>query len=52
MKAIETTATVTENGQLILDIPLKLPHLSRVRIIILIDEDEDPKPNVFPDQGA
>jgi hypothetical protein len=43
MKAIETTATLTENGQLTLDEPLTLthPHPSRVRVIVLISEDEE-----------
>ena len=47
MKAIETTATLTENGQLKLDAPLALTHLSRVRIIVLIDEEE-PDPHETP----
>jgi hypothetical protein len=41
MKAIETTATLTENGQLTLDEPLTLTHPRRVRIIVLIPEDEE-----------
>jgi hypothetical protein len=41
MKAIETTATLTENGQLTLDEPLTLAHNSRVRVIVLVSE-EDP----------
>jgi hypothetical protein len=41
MKAIETTATLTENGQLTLDEPLTLAHHSRVRVIVLVTE-EDP----------
>lgn len=41
MKAIETTATLTENGQLTLDEPLILPHHNRVRVIVLIPEDEE-----------
>jgi hypothetical protein len=48
MKAIETTATITENGQLILDIPLSLAINRRVRVIILIDEDEDENPDNTP----
>jgi hypothetical protein len=48
MKAIETTATVTENGQLILDIPLALATNRRVRVIILIAEDEDENPDNTP----
>ena len=41
MKAIETTATLTENGQLTLDEPLSLPYPNRVRIIVLIPDDEE-----------
>jgi putative sterol carrier protein len=40
MKAIETTATLTENGQLTLDEPLSLTHPNRVRVIVLIPEDD------------
>lgn len=44
MKAIETTATLTEDGQLTLDEPLNLVHNSRVRVIVLISEsEEDPE---------
>jgi hypothetical protein len=49
MKAIETNATLTANGHLTLDSPLALTHLSRVRIIVLIDEDdEQPDPHETP----
>ena len=49
MKAIETTATLTATGHLTLDDPLILTHLNRVRIIVLIPEDEDePDPNETP----
>jgi len=41
MKAIETTATLTEDGQLTLDEPLTHVHNSRVRVIVLISESED-----------
>ncbi len=41
MKAIETTATLTENGQLTLDEPLSLPYPSRVRVIVLIPDDKE-----------
>lgn len=41
MKAIETTATLTEDGQLTLDEPLTLAHNSRVRVIVLINESEE-----------
>jgi hypothetical protein len=40
MKAIETTATLTENGHLTLDEPLTFTHPSRVRVIVLISEEE------------
>ena len=41
MKVIETTATLTENGQLTLDEPLSLPYPSRVRVIVLIPDDKE-----------
>lgn len=41
MKAIETTATFTETGQLTLDEPLNLAQNSRVRVIVLIAEPEE-----------
>ncbi len=41
MKAIETTATLTANGQLTLDEPLALAHHSRVRVIVLVSEEEE-----------
>ena len=41
MKAIETNATLTANGQLTLDQPLILAHQQRVRVIILISEIEE-----------
>lgn len=41
MKAIETTATLSENGQLTLDEPLTLGINRRVRVIVLIAEPED-----------
>jgi hypothetical protein len=41
MKAIETTATLTANGQLTLDKPLALAHHSRVRVIILVSEEDE-----------
>lgn len=40
MKAIETTAIVDEQGQLSLDSPLKVSLNQRVRVIVLIAEDE------------
>ena len=41
MKAIETTATVNDLGQLTLDEPLTFTPLSRIRVIMLISEDDD-----------
>jgi hypothetical protein len=42
MKAIETTATVNNLGQLTLDEPLTFTNPGRIRIILLIAEEEDP----------
>lgn len=41
MRAIETTATITEAGQLNLAEPLNLTYPHEVRIIVLVPEDED-----------
>jgi hypothetical protein len=41
MKAIETTATVDSLGQLTLDEPLTFTPLNRIRVILLISEDDD-----------
>ncbi len=41
MKAIETTTTLTEDGQLTLDQPILLTHHNRVRIIVLIPDDDE-----------
>lgn len=38
-KAIETTATVNEQGQLSLERPLELEQDQRVRVIILVSEE-------------
>jgi hypothetical protein len=43
MKAIETTATINDLGQLILDNPLDVSQSRRVRVIVLIPEDEEPE---------
>jgi hypothetical protein len=48
MKAIETTATISPNGQFTIDEPIDLKHNSRVRIIILLPDDEDPEPYETP----
>ncbi|WP_416668172.1 type II toxin-antitoxin system RelN family antitoxin [Egbenema bharatensis] len=39
MKAIETTATINDKGQLDLDLPLNLIPHRRVRIIVLVPEE-------------
>jgi hypothetical protein len=41
MKAIETHATLTENGQLTLDEPLTITDRNRVRVIVLIPEEDE-----------
>jgi len=41
MKAIEATATINDKGQLSLDLPLKVAHHRRVRVIVPIPEDEE-----------
>ncbi|MGB3613826.1 MAG: hypothetical protein WBA10_08535 [Elainellaceae cyanobacterium] len=48
MKAIETIATINEQGQLSLDHPLELPHNRRVKVIVLISEDGDIGPDDTP----
>ncbi|MEO0457397.1 MAG: hypothetical protein AAF152_12575 [Cyanobacteria bacterium P01_A01_bin.114] len=48
MKAIETTATINDNGQLSLDYPLEVTKLRRVRIIVLIPEDNKADPDDTP----
>ncbi|NJL60720.1 MAG: hypothetical protein HC903_01425 [Methylacidiphilales bacterium] len=41
MKAIEVMGTVDEQGQLALDTPLTLDKKSRVKVIVLIPEEEN-----------
>ena len=41
MRAIETMATVNEQGQLVLDTPLRIAPHQQVRVIVLIAEDEE-----------
>lgn len=48
MKAIETTATINENGELTLDRTLEVTKLQRVRIIILLSEDNEIDPDETP----
>ena len=48
MKAIETTATIDEHGQLSLDSPLEMNVNQRVRVIVLATEEEDSDPDDTP----
>ena len=48
MKAIETTAIINDQGQLHLDVPLELTHNQRVRVIVLISEDNEIDPDDTP----
>ena len=50
MKAIEVTATIDEQGQLALDQPLEFPQCRRVRVIVLISEEDKPNPDETPDE--
>jgi hypothetical protein len=52
MKAIETTATINDLGQLTLDDPLIPTASRRVRVIVLIPEDEEADPDETPDSTA
>lgn len=45
MQAIEVTGKIDENGRILLDRPLKIPHPNHVRIIILIEDS----PNLITD---
>jgi hypothetical protein len=49
MKAIETTATINDSGQLTLDNPLDLTQSRRVRVIVLIPDENEPDPDETPD---
>lgn len=42
VKAFETTGTVYEEHRLLLDEPLPIPGPSRVRVIILLHDEEEP----------
>ena len=48
MKAIETTATINENGQLMLDESLGLIKPQQVHIIVLLSEDDVSDPDETP----
>ena len=44
MKAIETTSTFSLNGQFTLDEPIELKDNSRVRILLLLPDDDSSEP--------
>ncbi|CAC5342760.1 MULTISPECIES: hypothetical protein [Planktothrix] len=48
MKAIETTATINENGELTLDKLLEVTKPQRVRIILLLSDEDEPDPDETP----
>ncbi|MEI2578381.1 type II toxin-antitoxin system RelN family antitoxin [Scytonema sp. PRP1] len=50
MKAIETTATINENGELTLDKSLEITKPQRVRIIVLLSEEDETDPDETPTQ--
>jgi hypothetical protein len=41
MKAIEVMGTVDEKGQLCLDMPLSVDKQTRVRVIVLLSEEDE-----------
>jgi hypothetical protein len=41
MKAIEVTGKISEQGELLLNSPLNLTRCDRVRVIVLVPEDEN-----------
>ena len=43
MQPIERTASIDEQGQIRLDQPLNIGKHDRVRVIVLVDEDELPE---------
>lgn len=48
MKAIETTATINEHGQITLDQSLGITKPQRVRIIVLLSEADETDPGETP----
>ncbi|MFB2896644.1 hypothetical protein ACE1CI_27345 [Aerosakkonemataceae cyanobacterium BLCC-F50] len=48
MKAIETTATINENGELTLDKSLEVTKPQRVRVIVLLSEEDEIDPDETP----
>ncbi len=52
MKAIETTARINENGEITLDRPLVTTKPQRVRLIVLMLEEDEPDPDETPTEIA
>ena len=52
MKAIETTASINENGEITLDRPLVTTKPQRVRLIVLMLEEDEPDPDETPTEIA
>jgi hypothetical protein len=52
MKAIETTATINENGELTLDRSLEVTKPQRVRVIVLMIEEGEEDPDETPTKIA
>ena len=48
MKAIEATATINEHGQIFLDSPLAIEANRRVRLIVLVAEEDESDPDDTP----
>ena len=48
MKAIETTATINENGEFTLDKSLEVTKPQRVRVIVLLSEEDEIDPDETP----
>lgn len=51
MKAIEVMGTVDEQGQLCLDMPLSVDKQTRVRVIVLLSEEEDNEISESPSES-
>ena len=52
MKAIETTASINEKGELTLDRTLGVTKPQRVGVIILMDEQNEEEPDETPTEMA
>ena len=50
MKTIEVMGTVNEQGQLSLDVPLTVEQHTRVKVIVMLNEDPDQENNLEVDE--